>query len=390
MKRNIIFTTILAVLLAAAPIRGQNGPDNDADVAPGLTNSVFESGRVDSVNLYNGQLTVPIPLGPSYPIGPKLRMQLVLSYNSRVDDYGHPTTQSPDYFYKPLVGNPALPIGWELTAGAIKTCKHGNTTANCYFSPDGSQHMFNKTQGNGKVPGDGSQFFLKGTGPYDMWDGDGNHYVFGWSVTGFDDSLTSYTHDFGIGRNGYYLSSVTDPFGNSYTASYYTSISTPNWVPTSNTCNSAWPMQNPTQTNTWILKDITLPSGSTVHVNQGPVNGVNGMITSVNFPEFVDGASATKTWTLVYNAAPLSYTRFCASPNNITVPLQTLQQVQLPSDLAGSPKYQFLYASNGLLDQLTLPTAGTISYCWTSTPSFTGAPERTNQVAGTSPRRTPL
>ncbi len=82
----------------------QNGPDNDSDVAAGLANSVFENGQVDSINLYNGQLTVPIPLGPSYPIGPKLRMQLVLSYTSRVDDFGHPAQQSPDFFYKPLVG----------------------------------------------------------------------------------------------------------------------------------------------------------------------------------------------------------------------------------------------------------------------------------------------
>jgi len=88
--------------------RGQSGPDNDPDGAPGYVNSVFHHGPVDSVNMYNGQLTVPISLGPSYPVGPKLRVQVVLTYNSRSVDYGAPTTQSPEFFYRPLVGNPSL------------------------------------------------------------------------------------------------------------------------------------------------------------------------------------------------------------------------------------------------------------------------------------------
>ena len=65
---------------------------------------------MDSINIYNGQLTVPLALGPSYPVGPKLALQLRSDVQLAVDDYGAPSTleQSPDFFYKPLAGNPSL------------------------------------------------------------------------------------------------------------------------------------------------------------------------------------------------------------------------------------------------------------------------------------------
>src|SRR5262245_14350186 len=194
---------VCVLLLSPRSVAAQNGPDNDADAAPGYTNSVFQHDEIDSINLYNGQLTLPIALGPSYPIGPRLRLQLSLVYNSRVADYGapRPSQMAPPhegFSYLPLVGNSSLGTGWELSLGAIKKCRHGLASGQCYFAPDGSQHMFTRTQGSGKVTGDGTQYYLKGTGPFEMWDGDGNHYVFDKLVSGFDDAeVDGYTHDFG-------------------------------------------------------------------------------------------------------------------------------------------------------------------------------------------------
>src|SRR6266540_2786086 len=90
MRKRILLAFIVWTVCTAAA-RAQSGPDNDADTAPGYVNSVFHHGQVDSINLYNGQLTIPISLGPSYPVGPKLKFQAVLTYNSRKSDYGHPT-----------------------------------------------------------------------------------------------------------------------------------------------------------------------------------------------------------------------------------------------------------------------------------------------------------
>ena len=60
MTRKLSRTLVLcALLLGPGRLAAQNGPDNDADAAPGYTNSVFHHEEIDSINLYNGQLTLP-------------------------------------------------------------------------------------------------------------------------------------------------------------------------------------------------------------------------------------------------------------------------------------------------------------------------------------------
>ena len=389
MTRNLAPWILLCALVTSGSVgRAQNGPDNDADGAPGYVNSAFLHGPVDSINMYNGQLTVPLALGPSYPVGPKLRFQVTLTYNSRSTDYGAPTTQSPEFFYRPLVGNPSLGSGWELTLGAIKNCKHGTTLGVCYFASDGSQHMF----ATGPKASDASQLYLSptgSTGPYDLWDGDGNHYYFNNRVNGYDDVFLpeGYTHDFGRGRDGWYLSSVTDPHGNAYSISYYSTaeVTTPLW--TYDTSPFPCPLQNlmamrvPSGTGTWIPKDVTLPSGGRIHFNTTTVLGSSGMIGSVDFPEFVDGVSTVRTWTLGYESTAASLSRGCgrdAGGNLMTVVANVprLKSLTLPADDSGSgPTYQFSSSSQisqVLLDQIQLPTGGAIQYCYGTYTFFHG------------------
>ncbi len=103
--RFLAFSLLYSLVGVAA--RAQNGPDNDANGAPGYTKSVFDHGQIDSVNLYNGQLTIPLALGGSYPIGPTLRVQVTMTYNSRATDYGGPSAgwqaerlKAPDNLYE--------------------------------------------------------------------------------------------------------------------------------------------------------------------------------------------------------------------------------------------------------------------------------------------------
>ena len=370
MTKNLSTLVVCAVLLSPRSLAAQNGPDNDADAAPGYANSVFHHDDVDSINLYNGQLTLPIALGPSYPIGPKLRLQLSLVYNSRVDDYGRPAAgQTPppqeSFSYRPLVGNSSLGIGWELSLGAIKPCRHGATAGQCFVAPDGSQHMFNRGQGNGKVTGNGSQYFLKGSGPYEMWDGEGNHYVFDKQAAGFDDTdADGYTHDFGRGRDGWYLGSLTDPHGNGYSVTYWTG-GHPQWTYGISTCNAAitgWmKMRPPAGTGGWVPKEITLPSGQKVRVQRGHNGFLDGMVTGIDFPVLVDNALLTRTWSFVYDSPYGGYARSCSS-GALLVNLQRLEEIQLPSDLAGALKYRF--EQTGLLQKVTLPTGGSVEYCY--------------------------
>ena len=371
MSRKLSPTLVLcALLLAPGSLAAQNGPDNDADAAPGYTNSVFHREELDSVNLYNGQLILPIALGPSYPVGPKLRFQMSLVYNSRVDDYGAPTpSQAPppleSFVYRPLVGNSSLGIGWELSLGAIKPCRHGLSIGQCYVAPDGSQHMFTRTQGTGKVTGDGSQYYLKGSGPYEMWDGDGNRYLFDKQVSGFDDGPSEgYTHDFGRGRDGWYLGSLTDPHGNGYTVTYWTG-SHPQWTYGTSTCSPAitslMKMRPPAGTGGWVPKEITLPSGQIVRVHRGHNGYLDGMVLSADFPVVVNGALTTRAWSFVYDTPYGGYSHGC-SDGAIAVHLQRLKELRLPSDLAGSPKYRFEHSA--FLNKVTLPTGGSVEYCY--------------------------
>ena len=60
----------LAALLlgaAAVPLRAQQHPN----LARGVSES-SSGGQLDAINEYNGNLTVRIPLGPSYPVGGRL------------------------------------------------------------------------------------------------------------------------------------------------------------------------------------------------------------------------------------------------------------------------------------------------------------------------------
>ncbi len=357
MRKTILLAFIVWTVCTAAA-RAQSGPDNDPDLAPGYVNSVFHHGQVDSINLYNGQLTIPISLGPSYPVGPKLKFQAVLTYNSRKSDYGHPTNQPSDFVYQPFVGNPALGQGWEFTLGAIKLCRQGNTGGFCYFGPDGSQHMFN----HGSKTGDGSQLYLSGSGPFNMWDGDGNHYVFGWHVSGLDDNPAvnpGYIHDFGMGRDGWYLSSVTDPFGNSYSVGYYTAIP-PCWSYGSPTgpCSLTPVMTCPTSpVQTWIPQTVNLPTG-TVQILLRPQGPTTNMIGDFIFP-VAGGASAV--WSLTYEQVWDNFHDCSSFLVYMPVLVQRITAVQLPSGLGGSPSYRF---SNSCPFTMTLPTGASIAYAF--------------------------
>lgn len=368
MSRRLI--VLAFILVAGLPLLAQQGLDGDPDAAQGYVDNVFHHSQVDSVNLYNGQLTVPIAVGPSYPIGPKLKLQLVLTYGSRVWEYGHPKVQNPDGASAVLAGDPAVGIGWTFTLGAIKTCSTGKT---CYVGPDGSQHAFDivDSRGSGYLKtSDASQLSLldvgyPNDGPFEMWDGDGNHYVFGWHVSGFDDPpndpLRGFTHDFGRGRDGWYLTSLTDPFGNGYSIGYRTGIG-PCW--TYSTSCTYQGMQCPaTSMNLWIPQAITLstaPPNNVITISVDPTQ----MISGFTFP--VSGGSST-TWSLDYQGPPLPYAETCGGSLPYVYPnLRAIYAIQLPNSIGS---YQFSYNNpfncvTSLLTHMQVPTGGTVDYLY--------------------------
>ncbi len=361
MRRKLAPLLVLCALVTTNSVsRGQNGPDADPDAAPGYAKSVFHHASVDSVNVYNGSLTIPIAIGPAYPVGPKLNFQAMLSYNSVVWEFGNPgpNNQSDVGLYEPIKADPALAVGWSLLAGAIKPCGVVQNS-NCYVGPDGSERLFDQFPGaNYYRTSDGGQLLLHSLGAsgFEMWDGDGNRYVFGWHVTGYDDLAQDYIHDLGRGRNGWYLTSLTDPFGNGITLDYYSGLGA---------ASPCWTSPCPTAANSWILKTVRRGTTTLVGVNLGTDSGAPGITNLVTSIDVAAAGGSIAHWSL--SRAMVTVTR--GDPNLRSLALPVLTALKLPTIPA--PQYAFTWNAGGsdsgyggLLKSATLPTGAVLSYFW--------------------------
>lgn len=363
-----LLAVALVVFGAGTVSRAQQGPDDDPDTNRGYVNNIFHHTNVDSINLYNGSLTIPIPLGPEYPVGPKLKYQAMLVYASKAWEFGSPNANhypGDGLLYTPIVGDQALGIGWTFTPGAIKKCGQSEQRV-CYVGPDGSEHQFDPPGTGVSGTRDASQLMLKGddANGYDMWDGEGNHYVFSWHVHGYDDGAQdpdyNYTTDLGRGRDGWYLRTLSDPFGNTVTFSYYSNLgSLPCWDPVNMRCATS----DPVNKQAWIPSLIAGPSWS-ITVNLDPQGGTKRID---NF-SFQTAGTTTATWSLGYGSATLQRN----APEPTSSPAVTLTSISLPG-----ASYAFGYNSGptgngagnpglegGLINSMTLPAGALITYAW--------------------------
>jgi hypothetical protein len=108
--------------------------------------TAFQVGAIDHVNLFNGGLTLTLPLGPSYPVGPNLSYGLTLSYSSNGWDYEDAVCLDG------MVNRYSIPIesphtnagfGWRIVPGKILTRNESPfVPAARYVGPDGSERGF--------------------------------------------------------------------------------------------------------------------------------------------------------------------------------------------------------------------------------------------------------
>src|SRR5687768_9639251 len=81
MKRLIL---LLALLIATPLFAAEPGEGLERGFA---ADKLYDFSGVDSVNTFNGNLTLTIPLGISYPVNGDFSYNLTLHYNSKVWDY---------------------------------------------------------------------------------------------------------------------------------------------------------------------------------------------------------------------------------------------------------------------------------------------------------------
>lgn len=162
--------TLLAIVYLAPFAWAGTDASNARGFVPG---KVYDFGDFDSVNAFNGNLIVQLPIGPRYPVGPDFDFGLTLTYNSQPWDFtnysiiwtGAPTwfglgdSSGPDTVSE---GHPAdlnnAGLGWRVSMGELlepatgPNQPHGapnnilpptnDELAWVYVGPDGAAHKF--------------------------------------------------------------------------------------------------------------------------------------------------------------------------------------------------------------------------------------------------------
>lgn len=139
--------TLLLLSLVGVPARAQEFTTIERGFKP---ERAFQVGQIDDINLFNGGLTLSVPIGQPYPVGlgGELTYSLTLHYSHQVWDYitntappGWPTAQV-NQAWPAKTSNAGL--GWRLSLGEYwdNTVVGVGACSECYVSPDGAQHKF--------------------------------------------------------------------------------------------------------------------------------------------------------------------------------------------------------------------------------------------------------
>ena len=126
--------------LIALTALGQEHPNDARGFA---ADKLYDFHGIDTINAFNGNLTVRIPVGPVYQINALVKYQFVLVYNTHVWHYDI----DPDgvsWIVSPKKTNAGL--GWSLSLGRLVandgTGSDTNADNAVYEAADGSQHLF--------------------------------------------------------------------------------------------------------------------------------------------------------------------------------------------------------------------------------------------------------
>jgi len=131
----------LAIVILASAMSGQQLQNTARGFDPEKS---FQMGDYDTVNAFNGNLAVSIPIGPTFSPGGNLKYGLHLVYNGNMWSFAGSDTQPesiPNRFCN-------AGLGWQLTLGDLVAPKDPLQTAmtsagNWIFGgPDGAEHVF--------------------------------------------------------------------------------------------------------------------------------------------------------------------------------------------------------------------------------------------------------
>jgi RHS repeat-associated protein len=270
LRRIALPVLALAALFAPAAAHADVHPNT----APGFpVEQSFHVGDVDSVNLFNGALTLTLPLGGTYPVNGGFSYNLKLTYNSspwlfKTMTYSIP----PDYHPVPRIQGYPNPcsnagLGWRVSFGRMDPpCQVPDVNDTLPLGPiyqdeNGTDHVFYPVLHYG----DAEDSLPAGVSDVE-YTRDGSYlrlkvYTAGYREIEFPDGSVRRFDDGGVGFTGM-PTAIRDPFGNQLTISY----ATPNqWVLTDT--------QGRTQ-RVWFRTDLPGYAQSVDHVDLVTFGGV--------------------------------------------------------------------------------------------------------------------
>ncbi len=144
LPRTALRASFLSVALAALASPSLAQPESEIGARGFHADKVYNLSGVDSINLFNGNLTLAIPLGIEYPVSEKLSYQLHLSYNSAAWEYEDVDINGELYPLGIPLERSNAGLGWMVTLGKLEAPDGGNGALYGwnYISPDGGSHAF--------------------------------------------------------------------------------------------------------------------------------------------------------------------------------------------------------------------------------------------------------
>jgi len=227
-RRFSIAVLLLASLFAAAPTSAQDNPD----VARGFSAAkLYQFGELDGVNLFNGNLTLALPMGPGYSANGNLSYSLTLTYNSNIWRFGERTWKhydtSGNYSYvtskvaeldKTYNAGP----GWKLSLGELLDAVDPDNpgTHHVYIGEDGAHHAFFDTLHNYETSVSNTWFTRDGSYLRLRKIGSGNEF----QVDFPDGSVHSFYRSVANWTTKFRLQWVEDAYGNRLTVTAPTNL----------------------------------------------------------------------------------------------------------------------------------------------------------------------
>lgn len=370
-----VFRCIAAMLLVAGSAwASQDQPTPTAGQHPNGVkgfdpNGVFSVHGLDTINAWNGNLTVSIPIGPEFSIGGGLTYQLRLYSNSNVWDTVSRDADLQDDLDGldfPDCREPGSPIGRACThafpdgktsnAGLGWNLSLGRLTGGAYVSPDGSEHKFFQTLHRDDTPDDDGTLYTR-DGTYLRMKGTGDHRTI--------EFPNGEIHTFVLHETGVVITFRLEKIGNRFDGNALNVTYEPPTGPTERIILSdGW------RTHTiHFTPDLAFETGVQPVVADDPP-----LIMSRRLVDHVDVAAfngATARYQFVYDSAKLSRPNWHTIPetiSNVQTPrlaqVQQLKTLRLPDGMEYTFGYDTGHWSTGLLNKMTLPAGGWMQWIY--------------------------